>query len=60
MLFGDGSVQWFRTRNGGPLDADIFLNDHLQPRPGMRTCMTLSWCRPRCRSTVSEIGLLAG
>ncbi|MGP0062754.1 MAG: hypothetical protein ACLQGP_04010, partial [Isosphaeraceae bacterium] len=36
VLFGDGSVQWFRTRNGGPLDADIFLNDHLQPRPGMR------------------------
>jgi prepilin-type processing-associated H-X9-DG protein len=36
VLFGDGSVQWFRTRNGGPHDPDIFLNDHHQPRPGIR------------------------
>ena len=35
VLFGDGSVQWFRTRIGGPHDPDIFLNNHHQPRPGI-------------------------
>jgi len=35
VLFGDGSVQWFRSRNGGPLDPDIFLNNNHQPRPGV-------------------------
>ena len=35
VLFGDGSVQWFRSRNGGPRDPDIFLNNDHQPRPGI-------------------------
>ncbi len=35
VLFGDGSVQWLRTRNGGPNDPDIFLNNEHQPRPGV-------------------------
>jgi hypothetical protein len=35
VLFGDGSVNWFRTRNGGPHDPDIFLNNNHQPRPGV-------------------------
>ncbi len=35
VLFGDGSVQWFRTRNAGPHDPDIFLNNEQQPRPGV-------------------------
>ena len=35
VLFGDGSVRWFRTRNAGPHDPDLFLNNDQQPRPGV-------------------------
>jgi len=35
VLFGDYSVRWFPTRNDGPLDPDIFLNNDRQPRPGV-------------------------
>ncbi len=35
VLFGDGSVHWFRTRSAGPHDPDIFLNNDRQPRPGV-------------------------
>jgi len=36
VLFGDGTVRWFRTRSAGPLDPDIYLNNNQQPRPGVR------------------------
>jgi prepilin-type processing-associated H-X9-DG protein len=35
VLFGDGSVQWFRTRRVGPHDPDMFLNNDRQTRPGV-------------------------
>jgi len=35
VLFGDGAVRWFQTRNAGPLDPDIYLNNNHQPRPGV-------------------------
>jgi prepilin-type processing-associated H-X9-DG protein len=35
VLFGDGSVRWFRSRNIGPLDPDLFLNNNHEPRPGI-------------------------
>jgi prepilin-type processing-associated H-X9-DG protein len=37
VLFGDGSVRWFRTRHVGPHDLDLYLNndEHL-PRPGVK------------------------
>ncbi len=35
VLFGDYSVRWLPTRNAGPQDPDIFLNNDRQPRPGV-------------------------
>jgi len=35
VLFGDGSVHWFYSRNIGPLDPDLYLNNNDEPRPGM-------------------------
>jgi hypothetical protein len=35
VLFGDGSVGWYQTRNIGPLDPDIYLNNEHQARPGV-------------------------
>jgi prepilin-type processing-associated H-X9-DG protein len=35
VLFGDGSVRWFRSRNIGPHDPDLYLNNERQPRPGV-------------------------
>ena len=35
VLFGDGSVRWFRTRMIGPVDPDLYLNNDRQPRPGV-------------------------
>ena len=35
VLFGDGSVRWFRTRMIGPTDPDLYLNNDRQPRPGV-------------------------
>jgi len=35
VLFGDGTVRWFRTRHVGPRDPDLYLNNNLQPRPGL-------------------------
>jgi hypothetical protein len=35
VLFGDGSVQWFHSRNIGPNDPDLYLNNDQQPRPGV-------------------------
>jgi len=35
VLFGDGSVGWFRTRRIGPNDPDLYLNNEHQPRPGL-------------------------
>jgi len=35
VLFGDGSVGWFRTRRISPNDPDLYLNNEHQPRPGL-------------------------
>ena len=35
VLFGDGSVRWFRNRKVGPHDPDLYLNNEHQPRPGV-------------------------
>jgi prepilin-type processing-associated H-X9-DG protein len=35
VLYGDGSVRWFRTRRIGPHDPDLYLNNDRQPRPGL-------------------------
>jgi hypothetical protein len=35
VLFGDGTVRWFRTRHVSPRDLDLYLNDRGQPRPGL-------------------------
>jgi hypothetical protein len=35
VLFGDSSVRWFHSRNIGPLDPDLFLNNNHQARPGI-------------------------
>jgi len=35
VLFGDGSVRWFRTRQVSPDDQDLYLNNEHQPRPGL-------------------------
>jgi len=35
VLFGDGSVGWFRTRRISPKDPDLYLNNEHQPRPGL-------------------------
>jgi hypothetical protein len=35
VLFGDGSVGWFRTRRISPNDPDLYLNNEHQPRPGI-------------------------
>jgi hypothetical protein len=35
VLFGDGTVRWFRTRMIGPVDPDLYLNNEHQPRPGI-------------------------
>ena len=36
VLFGDGSVRWFRTRHVSPDDPDLYLNNDHQPQPGLR------------------------
>ncbi len=35
VLFTDGHVRWHHTRRLSPGDADMFLNDHLLPAPGI-------------------------
>jgi prepilin-type processing-associated H-X9-DG protein len=35
VLFGDGSVRWFRTRHVSPVDLDLYLNSEGQARPGL-------------------------
>ncbi len=35
VLFGDGTVRWFRTRRVSPTDPDLYLNNARQPRPGL-------------------------
>jgi hypothetical protein len=35
VLFGDGTVRWFRTRRVNAHDLDLYLNDNHQPRPGL-------------------------
>jgi hypothetical protein len=35
VLFGDGTVRWFRTRHVSPHDLDLYLNDKGQPQPGL-------------------------
>ncbi len=35
VLFGDGSVGWFRTRKISAVDLDLYLNNNQQPRPGI-------------------------
>jgi prepilin-type processing-associated H-X9-DG protein len=35
VLFGDGSVRFFHTRNISPNDPDLYLNNDHQPRPGV-------------------------
>ena len=34
VLFGDGTVRWFYSRNIGPLDPDLYLNNNHEARPG--------------------------
>ncbi|MGC8638692.1 MAG: hypothetical protein ACP5XB_02305 [Isosphaeraceae bacterium] len=34
-LFSDGSVRWLPTRRVSPIDLDLFLNNQLQPEPGL-------------------------
>ena len=35
VLFGDGTVRWFRTRHVSPVDPDLYLNNDHQPQPGL-------------------------
>jgi hypothetical protein len=35
VLFGDGTVRWFRTRQVNLRDPDLYLNNNHQPRPGV-------------------------
>lgn len=35
VLFGDGSVRWFRTRHVSASDPDLYLNNAHEPRPGL-------------------------
>jgi hypothetical protein len=35
VLFGDGTVGWFRTRRISPNDPDLYLNNEQQPRAGV-------------------------
>jgi hypothetical protein len=35
VLFGDGTVRWFHSRNVGPVDPDLYLNNEHQARPGV-------------------------
>jgi hypothetical protein len=35
VLFGDGTVRWFRTRHVSPTDADLYLNEKHEARPGL-------------------------
>jgi prepilin-type processing-associated H-X9-DG protein len=35
VLFGDGSVKWFRTRHVSLNDPDLYLNNDHQARPGL-------------------------
>jgi hypothetical protein len=35
VLFGDGTVRWFRTRHVSPTDPDLYLNDRREARPGL-------------------------
>ncbi len=35
VLFGDGTVRWFRTRRVSASDPDLYLNNNHQPRPGL-------------------------
>jgi hypothetical protein len=35
VLFGDGTVRWFRTRRVSATDRDLYLNEDRQPRPGL-------------------------
>jgi hypothetical protein len=35
VLFGDGSVHWYRTRRIGPNDPDLYLNNNKLPQPGV-------------------------
>ena len=36
VLFGDGTVRWFRTRHVSPVDPDLYLNNDHKPQPGLR------------------------
>lgn len=35
VLFRDGTVRWFRTRNVSVLDPDLYLNNDHKPQPGV-------------------------
>jgi len=35
VLFGNGSVHWFRTRRVSPNDPDLYLNNNQLPQPGV-------------------------
>jgi hypothetical protein len=35
VLFGDGSIRWFHSRLVSPLDADLYLNNNNEARPGV-------------------------